>query len=96
MIKRLSKIAGLCLTCGLCGQGITGRERKTGSQCAGVSMKALILLAWIVRRPFISNIAGDFVNDFTKKSLSGGRLSSGDYHLTLFFACVAGLQDLLR
>ena len=39
-------------------------------------MKALMPLAWIVPRPFMSNIVGDFVNDFTEKSLNGGKLSS--------------------
>ena len=37
-------------------------------------MKALMPLAWIVHRAFISNIVGDFVNDFIEKFLSGGKL----------------------
>lgn len=36
-------------------------------------MKALMILAWIVLGPFISNIVADFVNDFNEKSLSGGK-----------------------
>ena len=37
-------------------------------------MKARMPLVWIVHTPFRSNIVGDFVNDFTEKSLSGGKL----------------------
>jgi len=36
-------------------------------------MKARMPLAWIVHAPFRSNTAGDFVSDFTEKSLSGGK-----------------------